>query len=122
MLDDDAETPAKRPTPPPPAAKPTTEADPVPVIELEVETGAATEADAALPDMDEDEDEAGGDTVRMPLSDVVQAWAEEGESLDAPAAAGADPAERPSAAGLPLGPILVLAGVVLLIVLLIVLV
>lgn len=120
MLDDDAETPAKRPTPPPPAAKPTTEADPVPVIELEVETGAATEADAALPDMDEDE--AGGDTVRMPLSDVVQAWAEEGESLDAPAAAGADPAERPSAAGLPLGPILVLAGAVLLIVLLIVLV
>ncbi|MDJ0973659.1 MAG: zinc ribbon domain-containing protein [Planctomycetota bacterium] len=126
VLDDDAETPAKTPRPPPADPKPAPEPEPepapapdpadddIPVIELDDEPEMTTRE---IEKVGAAEAEPGSDTVRMPLSEVVKAW-EEDAPHDEVEATDDDDADASSGPGLPVVPILILVGIVLLIVLL----
>ncbi len=106
------------PAPPPPEPDPEPDPEPEPEPEPEPPEPEAPPpielADEPEPDGALDEADAGGDTVRMKFSDVVQAWAEDGAE---PAAASPSTPEAVLWFGLPRKPLLLLGAAVLLIVL-----
>ncbi len=80
LADDDA--PAATPPPPPTPAPPSaTGEDSIETIELEDDPAEARPKEEEAPPPDGEAPEVGDRTVRMPLSDVVQAWAEDGPEV-----------------------------------------